>query len=102
MKRNSKAIHPQAEVGVRELRQEASKILLRVEEGEEIIVTNHGVPVAKLIPITQTSEDRIRELVEAGELIPAKGKLWETAAPTYVVEGVSASESLIQERRSYL
>jgi prevent-host-death family protein len=102
MKRNPKTHYPQAEVGVRELRQEASKILLRVEEGEEIIVTNHGVPVAKLVPIAQTPEDRIREMLEAGELIPAKGKLWEAEAPTYVVEGMSASEALIEERRSYL
>ncbi len=47
-------------------------------------------------------EARIKEMLEAGELIPAVGKLWEAPMPTYVVKGTSASEGLIEERRSYL
>ena len=45
-------VHPQNRVGIRELRQEASKILARVEEGEEFMVTDRGVPVARLIPFS--------------------------------------------------
>lgn len=43
------------EIGVAELRQDASRWLRRVEQGETIVVTNHGRPVAQLGPITATS-----------------------------------------------
>jgi prevent-host-death family protein len=39
-----------ATVGVRELRQRASKLLRRVEAGETIEVTDRGRPVAVLAP----------------------------------------------------
>ncbi len=41
-------------VGVRELRQDASGVLRRVEEGERVVVTVHGRPVADLVPHTET------------------------------------------------
>jgi len=41
-------------VGVRELRQDASGVLRRVEEGEHVVVTVHGRPVADLVPHLET------------------------------------------------
>jgi len=41
-------------VGLRELRQNASRILRRVEGGEEIVVAVAGRPSARLVPV----EDR--------------------------------------------
>jgi prevent-host-death family protein len=38
-------------VGVRELRQNASALLRRVQEGEILEVTDRGRPVARLVPI---------------------------------------------------
>lgn len=38
-------------VGLRELRQEASDLVRRVEGGEEIVVTVSGRPAAMLVPI---------------------------------------------------
>jgi prevent-host-death family protein len=38
-------------VGIRELRQHARSILKRVSRGETIEVTDHGHPVARIIPI---------------------------------------------------
>jgi len=37
-------------VGVRELRQDASAVLRRVEKGERLVVTVHGRAVADLVP----------------------------------------------------
>jgi prevent-host-death family protein len=37
-------------VGVRELRQNLSRYLARVKEGEDLIVTEHGREVARLVP----------------------------------------------------
>ena len=46
-------------VGVRELRQNASKVIRRVEAGEEIEVTVQGRPAARLVPISSRQE-RVR------------------------------------------
>ncbi|MEI2714029.1 MAG: type II toxin-antitoxin system prevent-host-death family antitoxin [Nocardioides sp.] len=37
-------------VGLRELRQDASGLVRRVEEGEEIVITVSGRPTARLVP----------------------------------------------------
>lgn len=47
-------------IGVRELRQHASRYLDRVAHGETLEVTDRGRPVARLVPITPDSwADRI-------------------------------------------
>jgi prevent-host-death family protein len=56
-------------VGVRELRQNASAVLRRVEAGEILEVTDRGRPVARLVPIKPLS--RWDQLVAEGRLIPA-------------------------------
>ncbi len=43
-----------ATIGVRELRQNASDLLRRVEAGEEITVTVAGRPSARLVPMAPT------------------------------------------------
>lgn len=58
-------------IGVRELRQNASKYLARVEAGEELSVTVRGRLVARLVPVTAT--DRTRDaLIASGALKPAR------------------------------
>jgi prevent-host-death family protein len=62
-------------VGVRELRQNLSVYLDRVKEGERLEVTEHGRPVALLVPLPP--EDPIARLVAEGKMVPAKGNLGE-------------------------
>ncbi|WP_086828532.1 type II toxin-antitoxin system Phd/YefM family antitoxin [Allokutzneria sp. NRRL B-24872] len=58
-------------IGVRELRQNASKYLKRAAAGETLVITEHGVPVAMLAPPPKPS---LREqLIANGELLPAGG-----------------------------
>ena len=58
-------------IGIRELRQHASRYLERVKAGESIEVTERGTPVAVLIP---AARNEVRErLVQEGRLIPAPG-----------------------------
>lgn len=40
-----------SQVGIREVRQQASELVRRVEAGEEIIVTVAGRPAARLVPV---------------------------------------------------
>ncbi len=57
-------------IGVRELRQHASRYLARVEAGEELAVTNKGRLVARLVPVRAAERSRAA-LIESGALIPA-------------------------------
>jgi len=56
---------------VRELKQNASAVLRRVEAGESMEVTDRGRPVARLVPIA--ARDRIEQLIVEGRIIPASG-----------------------------
>ncbi|MGH8995261.1 MAG: type II toxin-antitoxin system Phd/YefM family antitoxin [Acidimicrobiales bacterium] len=53
-------------IGVRELRQHASRYLVRVAAGETIEVTDRGRPVAMLVP---SRRDPWEELVAAGQVL---------------------------------
>jgi prevent-host-death family protein len=50
------ATHMSEKVGVRELRQNLSKYLERVKEGEALVVTERGRQVARLIPSSPAAE----------------------------------------------
>lgn len=64
-----------ARVGVRELRQNLSKYLARVKDGEELVVTERGEEVARLIP--KTTEGYLELARKYGATIP-RGDLVET------------------------
>ena len=59
------------EIGVRELRQHASRYLRRVAAGETIEVTDRGRRVARLVPITG---DPWQDLIDAGEVQLGSGR----------------------------
>ncbi len=56
-------------IGVRELRQHASRYLARVRAGETVEVTDRGELVALLVPPAAAANARER-LIAAGRLIP--------------------------------
>ena len=96
-------LHPQNRVGIRELRQEASKILARVEEGEEFMVTDRGVPIARLIPFSKSPEDYYDEMVAAGEIIPPTGEFFiKVPKMKPLASGKTALELFLEERESNL
>jgi prevent-host-death family protein len=59
-------------IGIRELRQNASKYLRRVAAGESFTITDRGEPVANLVPAPRGEGSLYDELVARGELIPAE------------------------------
>ena len=68
-------------IGVRELRQNASKYLARVEAGEELAVTMRGRLVARLVPVTTTERAR-EDLIADGSLRPARRRSGLTSIDT--------------------
>ncbi|OLC57420.1 MAG: prevent-host-death family protein [Chloroflexi bacterium 13_1_40CM_4_68_4] len=73
-------------IGVRELRQQASRYLREVERGDAIEVTDRGRPVARLIPIPPSS--RVDALLATGQLSPSAGDPLELGAPLAPRPGV--------------
>jgi prevent-host-death family protein len=55
-------------IGVRELRQHASRYLARVAQGESLEVTDRGRAVARLVPITS---DAWADMIASGRVTPA-------------------------------
>lgn len=66
-----------ATVGVRELRQNLSKYLDRVKEGESLVVTERGKEVARLVPSGKPMTEYQRRLVEEYGATIAEGDLIE-------------------------
>ena len=65
-------------VGIRALQQNASQVVGRAKAGEIITITEHGKPVARIVPI---AKDRYQELIDAGRIIPAKRPFSERKPP---------------------
>ncbi|MDO5699343.1 MAG: type II toxin-antitoxin system prevent-host-death family antitoxin [Dermatophilus congolensis] len=61
------------DVGVRELRDSLSRHLARVREGHTITVTDHGRPVARIVPVGVPT--KFEQLVASGRVTAAsRGK----------------------------
>ena len=80
-------------IGVRELRQNASVYLREVEDGGEVVVTSHGRPIARIVPVGTRS---------GLAAIEAAGRLSQPIAPwapvEELVEGPSLSEVVAARR----
>jgi prevent-host-death family protein len=64
--------HMASVVGVRELRQNLSKYLARVKQGEDLEVTERGQVVARLIPAGSSTGTSSELAVEFGATLPVE------------------------------
>jgi prevent-host-death family protein len=88
---------------VAELKANLSKYLAQVKAGEQVLVTDRGVPVAKLVSVDTRNTDlsgHLQDLEKAGLVILGSGKLpksfWEWKRP--LDKKGRAVRTLIQER----
>lgn len=86
------------QIGVRELRQHASRYLERVRRGESIEVTDRGRPVARLVPVQTDPWDR---LLSSGRVRPASSDedVAVEAPGSYGVDGSAALTALRRDER---
>ena len=63
--------------GVREARQNLSALLDEVKKGREVVITERGRPVAKLVALggADQADSRLERLIRAGVVIPGTGRL---------------------------
>lgn len=88
-------------VGVRELRENLADWLGRVKDGEEIVVTERGKPVAQLTPL-DASRSRLDELIRQGRVRPPlrpKRLRFDISNLPRMTPGPTIAEILLEMRR---
>lgn len=87
------------QVGVRDAKMHLSKYLKLVKNGEEVILTERGCPIGKIVPIEKKElplEARLRLLEESGRLEAKKEP--EPIPPPIPVRGKDAQQYLREDR----
>lgn len=84
-------------VGVRQFRTELSKWIERACAGQEVIITDRGKAVARLLPVEgrSTLERLIEEGLATPPRVPARG----LTRPTIRPKGGTVTEILLEQRR---
>ena len=85
-------------IGIRELRQHASRYLRLVRSGQRVAVTDRGTLVAYLVP-AGSSASILDQLEAAGDYTPAVGGLLDLPAPDPVPEGGRPLTEVLAELR---
>ncbi|TMI82537.1 MAG: type II toxin-antitoxin system prevent-host-death family antitoxin [Bacillati bacterium ANGP1] len=86
--------------GVREAKAHLSRLLRDVQQGREWIITEHGRPIAKVVPIEKVRlslEERIRRLQDEGVIEPAPRDVRRLPAPLPIKDGLA--QRWLQEDR---
>jgi prevent-host-death family protein len=85
-------------IGVRELRQQASRWLRRVAEGESFEITDRGRPVARLVPVPP--EEGLDALIAAGRARPGRGRLEDLGPPLPARPGAATPSEALELLRA--
>ncbi|PIV88263.1 MAG: type II toxin-antitoxin system prevent-host-death family antitoxin [Hydrogenophilales bacterium CG17_big_fil_post_rev_8_21_14_2_50_63_12] len=95
------------ETSVRELKTHLSEYLRHVAAGEEVVVTSHGKPVARLtavLPRALTEAEREAEAIAKLEALPwvrpgRGGKLMGSTRPIKIAPGDKTLSEIVSEMR---
>lgn len=82
-------------VGVRELRDGLSKHLAEVRAGHTVTVTDHGRPIARIVPVERPN--RLEQLIAEGKVHPAGRP--KNPAPRPIAARGEVSDLIEEQRR---
>ena len=86
-------------VGVRELKSHLSEYLRKVKAGRTIVITEHGKTVGRIVPASQSLEEKMQAMVQAG-LAEWNGQKLKPMKPVArIKEGHSVADIIIEDRR---
>jgi prevent-host-death family protein len=86
-------------VGIRELRQNLSKYLAKIKQGETFVVTERGVEVARLSPSGPADSPIARLVAERGATMPRRDLLAIPARASRQASRKLSSEEVLEEMR---
>jgi prevent-host-death family protein len=89
-------------VDIRDAKIHLGRYLKIVQKGNELILTDHGRPVGKNVPVVTsdlTLKGRIARLVEKGVIEPFAGERMRRLPPPLAVPGEAARRMLHEDRQ---
>jgi prevent-host-death family protein len=86
-------------IGVRELRQNASRYLALVKAGQRVAVTERGELIAYLVPADEEPASILDRLEAAGQLRRGVGSILDLPAPEPLPAGARPLSEVLQEMR---
>ena len=92
-----------ASVGIRDAKMHLSKYIKMVQKGTEVIITDRGRPVGKIVPIQnedRTLEERVKVLEDQG-LIKKQSKKRIMKIPSTIPVSGNIAQKFLQEDRDY-
>jgi prevent-host-death family protein len=85
-------------IGIRELKSTLSECVREVKSGRTIVVTEHGQPVARIIPEALSVRERVDALRRAGTIIWS-GRRLRPAKPAGKVRGDRTVADVVVDNR---
>jgi len=85
-------------VGIRELKTHLSKYMRQVKEGHEVVVTERGKPIGRIVPEKQTVKEKMLALREAGFLEWNGEKLAPLEPAPKLRDDILVSDLLLEDR----
>lgn len=88
--------------GVKDTKNSLSRYLVHVKAGEEVIITERGKPVARIIreePGGRSAREILTPLAKQGRIVLPTRKIEKKRLTTVKVAGKPVSEMVIEDRR---
>ena len=85
-------------IGIRELKSKLSECVREVKRGGTVVVTEHGRPVARLVPEGDSIGERLEMLKKAGTMLWS-GRRLGRAAPGVRLRGRRTVADIVVENR---
>ena len=92
-----------ASVGIRDAKMHLSKYIKMVQKGTEVIITDRGRPVGKIVPVQNedlTLEDRIKALEDQGLIAKQSSKRMQKIPSPIPVPDNTAQRFLQEDREN--
>ena len=89
-------------VGIKEVKNNLSRLLARVKAGEEILITKRGRPVARIVKENQGDKSvraTLEPLVQRGLITLPSRSILKDRISAVEIPGKSVSEMVIEDRR---
>ena len=89
-------------VGIRELKAHLSDYLRQVQNGQAVVITDHGEPIGQILPIEKDLQKQIENLQAAGLVAWNGKKLGPMQSPAMNRSGKLASDLVVEMREQDL